>query len=134
MSYKFATLGILLLVISTGVLSACSAQLSNSQTESSSQTTTQQADSIMANSVIEIRQLQFAPQTITVKPGEVVAVNNRDSIEHTVTSTQTGAFDTGLIAPGKTVTFAAPLEPGTYEYFCSQHPEMKAKLVVKEGL
>ena len=79
---------------------------------------------------LTIQNFAFHPSTMTVKAGAVVTVTNADSTAHTVTATGAKAFDTGTIAPGRTVTFTAPKSPGSYPYICTLHPFMKGTLTV----
>jgi plastocyanin len=67
---------------------------------------------------------------LTVSPGATVTVMNTDAADHTVTADSAGTFDVQAPA-GKTVTFTAPTQPGTYDYHCSIHPNMHGKLIVK---
>lgn len=78
---------------------------------------------------IVIQNFAFSPASITVTPGETVSVTNKDAASHTVTS-DTGAFDTGLVGTNQTVTFKAPSKPGSYPYHCTVHTFMKGMLVV----
>ncbi|MFE5934141.1 cupredoxin domain-containing protein [Streptomyces sp. NPDC056470] len=79
---------------------------------------------------IAIRGFAFHPADLKVRPGATVTVANEDSVPHTVTATGSDAFDTGEIAGGRSATFTAPDKPGTYPFFCSIHPNMKATLTV----
>ncbi|MEU3750161.1 cupredoxin domain-containing protein [Streptomyces narbonensis] len=79
---------------------------------------------------ITIRGFAFQPADLKVRPGTTVTVVNEDSASHTVTATGSDAFDTGEIAGGRSATFTAPDKPGTYPFFCSIHPNMKATLTV----
>ena len=60
---------------------------------------------------------------ITVAPGQLITVTNADGAPHTVTA-DNGAFDVSVPAMS-TVTFHAPMAPGSYVYHCSVHPMMK---------
>jgi plastocyanin len=71
----------------------------------------------------------FHSATMTVAPGAQVKFTNRDQTSHTATS-NSGAFDTGTIAPGGSRTVVLK-RPGTYIYLCQFHAFMKATLVVK---
>jgi plastocyanin len=53
---------------------------------------------------------------------------NSDSFPHTATAA--GKFDTGPIAPGKSVSKKMD-QAGEFDYVCSIHPTMKGKVVVK---
>ncbi|WUH94887.1 cupredoxin domain-containing protein [Streptomyces sp. NBC_00433] len=79
---------------------------------------------------IDIKDFAFNPSSLTVRAGAVVTVTNSDSTTHTVTATGAKAFDTGDIAPGRTMTFTAPSKTGSYPYICTIHPFMKGTLTV----
>ena len=66
----------------------------------------------------------------SVPAGAQISVTNNDSVGHTVTADSGDAFDVS-VAPGATVTFAAPDKPGTYAFHCTPHPNMTSSLVVK---
>lgn len=84
-----------------------------------------------AASTLTIQNFAFHPANLTVAPGTVVTVTNADSTAHTVTASGTKPFDTGTIAPGRTVTFTAPKAAGSYPYTCTIHPFMKGLLTVR---
>lgn len=78
----------------------------------------------------------FGPNNLTVRAGETVTFVNSDFVLHTATSiasqddpTPDGVFDTGLLNNGESaeVTFD---EAGTYDYFCSIHPQMRGTITV----
>jgi plastocyanin len=80
----------------------------------------------------------YDPDTITVKAGDTIAVENEDSTPHTVTNGEDATdpnmgklFDTSIINAGdssKIVT--TDLKPGEYPFFCSVHPYQMGTLVV----
>jgi plastocyanin len=81
---------------------------------------------------LTVQSFAFHPSTLPVAAGSVVTVTNADQTAHTVTAAGTGgSFDTGTIAPGRTVTFTAPKSAGTYPYACTIHPFMKGTLIVR---
>lgn len=77
---------------------------------------------------ISIVDFAFSPSSMTITAGTTVTWVNQGAAVHTATS-DTGAFDTGQIAPGQSasVTFDTP---GTYTYYCAIHPNMTATIVV----
>src|SRR5919199_3905591 len=76
----------------------------------------------------------YDPDPVSVKKGEGVEWTNQDNVPHTVTSKQAGAFDSSIINAGaKWLLNTARLQPAQYEYYCSIHPFMGAKLVVTNG-
>jgi plastocyanin len=79
---------------------------------------------------IQIKNYAFAPASATVAVGTKVTWVNEDSVPHTVTSKSGPAsFDSGQIAPG--ASYSAIFEtPGTYSYYCIDHPQMTATITV----
>jgi len=77
---------------------------------------------------VHIDNFVFVPVQLTVKVGQTVTWTNRDDIPHTVVSD--GAFKSKAMDTDEkfSYTFA---KPGTYNYFCSIHPKMIGKVVVK---
>ena len=80
-------------------------------------------------SSVTIKNLNYLKPKLEITAGTTVVWTNNDAVPHTVTATDR-SFDSGLIQPGKTYrrTFT---RPGTYNYFCTPHPFMKATVVVK---
>jgi plastocyanin len=81
----------------------------------------------------------YDPDPLTVKVGDTIAVNNKDTAPHTVTSGKDATdpnmgklFDTSIINAGdsgKIVTTG--MKPGEYPFHCSVHPYMKGTLTVQ---
>jgi plastocyanin len=82
-----------------------------------------------AETEVTIDNFTFAPERITVKAGTIVTWINRDDIPHTVTSA-TRVFKSKALDTDDKFSFTFTT-PGTYEYFCSLHPHMKATIVVE---
>ena len=78
---------------------------------------------------VAIDNFAFSPQVIVVAPGTTVTWTNGDEDPHTVVandkSFHSAAMDTD---ESYSVTFS---KPGEYAYFCSLHPHMTGKVVVK---
>ena len=79
-------------------------------------------------SQVTIANFQFQPTSLTVHAGDTVAWENKDIVPHTVTDSG-GTFDSGSIAPGG--SWSLKTTPGSYQYVCTLHPNMKATLIVK---
>ena len=77
---------------------------------------------------VSIANFAFNPSSITVHPGESVTWSNDDGSPHALVFND-GVGGTVSLSPGQsfTRTFA---KAGTYEYSCSFHPYMTAKVVV----
>jgi plastocyanin len=78
---------------------------------------------------VEVKEFKFEPASITVAPGTVVTWRNGDEELHTITSTD-GLFKSSALenAGSFSYTFA---KPGTYHYFCTIHPHMRADIIVR---
>jgi amicyanin len=80
---------------------------------------------------IEIKAHAFGTPEVTVRPGTTVTWVNHDDDVHTVTSTADVFKSPGLDTnESYSYTFATP---GTYTYFCTLHPLMTGKVVVRSG-
>jgi amicyanin len=82
-----------------------------------------------ASGSVTIADFSFTPATITVNAGDTVTWNNNGPTPHSATSTN-GAFDTGILRKGQSGSHTFD-EAGTYSYFCTPHPYMKATVVVQ---
>jgi len=78
---------------------------------------------------VKIDNFSFSPQVLTVAPGTKVTWVNQDDIPHTVVST-TDVFKSKALDTDDKFSFTFD-KPGTYEYFCSIHPKMTGKVIVK---
>lgn len=81
-----------------------------------------------ANEVF-IQSFAFNPETITVTVNTTITWTNKDAVAHTVTS-DIGIFDSGTINSNATYTHQFTVA-GTYNYHCTIHPTMLAKVVVQ---
>ena len=69
----------------------------------------------------------FSPSTLTVDIGDQVTFVNEHDDPHTATGS---GFDTGVIAPGETVTVTMD-EAGVFAFTCEFHPEMVGSISVR---
>jgi len=82
-----------------------------------------------ATAEVKIDNFSFGPQTLTVAAGTTVTWTNRDDIPHTVVADDKSFKSKVLDTDEKfSYTFA---KAGTYPYFCSIHPKMTGKVVVR---
>jgi plastocyanin len=79
-----------------------------------------------AGSTVKMAGLAFAPGTLTVARGSTVVFDNDDTAPHTVTA-RSGGVDSGVLDPGR--QFSTIVTDG-FDYFCSIHPSMTAKIAV----
>ena len=96
------------------------------------------ADVIMPTKVsrpgCDIKDICYIPSTIVVEKGKSITWVNEDSSFHSVTSgfygEPTGLFDSGYLDPYQSYTLSFD-KFGTYDYFCTLHPWMKAQVIVE---
>lgn len=78
---------------------------------------------------VNIDNFSFGPDTINVPVGATVTWKNRDDVPHTVVSTD-GVFKSKVRDTDETFTYTFS-KPGSYSYFCSIHPKMVGKVIVR---
>ena len=112
--------------------------------ETNSEKTTVKVEEIIKADVIipikvsrpgcDIEDICYIPSNIVVEKGKSVTWVNEDSSFHSVTSgfygEPTGLFDSGYLDPYQFYTLSFD-EFGTYDYFCTLHPWMKAQVIVE---
>ena len=80
---------------------------------------------------IGINNFTFVPGSITVPVGSTVTWVNHDEEPHTVVNRgATRLFKSAALDTDDKFAFKFE-QPGTYEYFCSVHPNMQATIVVQ---
>jgi cytochrome c oxidase subunit II len=117
---------------STNDTSASSPSASTAATTAAATLTIPQGASVQGNP-------SYDPDPITVKVGDTIAVENKDTTPHTVTNGKDATdpnmgklFDTSIINAGDSAdVVTADLKPGEYSFFCSVHPYMTGSLTVQ---
>jgi plastocyanin len=89
----------------------------------------QATDQKMGAHEVSIDNFSFAPMEMTIPAGSQVTWINKDDVPHTVVSVD-HQFKSKALDTDEKFSFTFP-NPGTYEYFCSVHPKMTGKIVVK---
>lgn len=80
---------------------------------------------------VTIDNFTYGPRQLTVSPGTRVTWVNRDDVPHTVTSlTKPRLLDSKALDSDESFSFTF-VNPGTYDYFCTIHPKMTGKIIVK---
>jgi plastocyanin len=82
-----------------------------------------------ANPEVKIDNFSFGPQELTVAVGTTVTWTNRDDIPHTVVSSD-GVFKSKVRDTDEKFSYTFT-KAGTYPYYCSVHPKMTGKVVVR---
>jgi plastocyanin len=71
--------------------------------------------------------LVFAPAEVSARVGDTIEWINKDVFAHTATA-RNGDFD--VMMPPKKTVMSVLKKPGTIEYYCRFHPNMKAVLTI----
>ena len=74
---------------------------------------------------VEIRDMKFVPQDITVKKGDTIVWVNNDMVAHDITEETSKAWSSGPLPAGKSWKLAVT---DAANYYCSIHAVMKGKI------
>jgi len=77
---------------------------------------------------VEIKGFRFTPSLIKIKAGDTVRWTNQDKAPHDATGTGWATRTPLQTGESDSVKFDTP---GEYDYICSIHPSMKAKIIVE---
>ena len=78
---------------------------------------------------IAIDNFKFGVVSLEVAAGTTVTWTNRDDVPHTVVSS-TKVFKSPPLDTGEAFSYTFKSD-GTFEYYCSMHPRMTGKIIVK---
>jgi len=84
-----------------------------------------------APATVKIDNFVFGPEAITVTVGTTVTWINQDDIPHTVVANDK-SFKSKVMDTDERFSFTFT-KPGEFGYFCSLHPHMTGKVIVKAG-
>jgi len=87
------------------------------------------APATVTPATVTIDNFAFMQPTITVAAGTTVTWTNNDDIPHTVRAVD-GSFHSAALDSADHYSFTFT-KPGVYSYFCSLHPKMVGKVIVK---
>lgn len=74
---------------------------------------------------VEIKDMKFVPDTVTVNKGDTVMWINQDMVAHDVTEENSGIWRSGRLESGASWKLAVQDEAN---YFCSIHAVMKGRI------
>ena len=95
-----------------------------------SDSTSSESTASASTQAVTIQDYVYKPARITVAKGTTIDFTNKDSTAHTVTSTDSGIFESGSIPPGKTGSITLN-KTGTFTFYCAFHPFMKGTVSVE---
>ncbi len=78
---------------------------------------------------VKIDNFSFSPRTLTVPAGATVTWINQDEAPHNVADVDK-KFKSRILDTGESFSYRFDT-PGTYNYFCSIHPHVRGKVIVK---
>ena len=79
---------------------------------------------------VQIQTFAFNPSSLKIKTGDTVIWTNKDNTLHTITSNSGTELNSGNLDKGQIYSYKFTTA-GTYEYHCTYHPSMKAKIIVE---
>jgi plastocyanin len=77
---------------------------------------------------VEIKDMKFVPDTVTVNKGDTILWLNKDMVAHDVTEQGSKAWSSSIIPAGQSWKMA--VADGA-DYYCSIHVVMKGKIEIK---
>ena len=78
---------------------------------------------------VSMKNIQFAPKSVTAKVGQTIKWTNNDSVDHNVTAKSGATFKSSNFGQGGTYSFK-PTKAGTITYVCTIHPGMDGTIIV----
>ena len=79
---------------------------------------------------VKIDNFSFTPRILTVPAGATVTWVNQDDVPHTVVSSEGKTLKSPVLDTDDKYSFTFA-KAGSYPYYCSIHPRMVAKVVVR---
>jgi plastocyanin len=79
---------------------------------------------------VAIDNFSFSPNTLTLSVGGTVTWTNHDNVPHVVSSADDQFKKSPLLKTGQSFSHSFATR-GTYNYFCSIHPRMTGRIIVK---
>ena len=83
-----------------------------------------------ASNEVTIDNFSYHPDTLTVATGTTVTWINRDDVPHTVLSTDKKALVSPALDTDEKFSYTFNIA-GTNAYYCSVHPHMKGRIIVR---
>ena len=120
------------LVAGCGSSSSSSSNSSSASTPAAAPATSTPAATPAAGGgavAVSMKNIQFAPTSVTAKVGQTVKWTNDDSVDHNVTAKSGATFKSSNFGQGGTYSFKAA-KAGTISYVCTIHPGMVGTIIV----
>jgi plastocyanin len=123
-------IGLLMLAVFALAAAGCGSSSDNTSSTPSAPASTGPSSTASSGGgktvTIDMKDIQFAPTSQTVKVGQTVKWVNEDDVPHNVKG---GPLNSKTFGKGGSYTFT-PKKAETISYVCTIHPNMKATLTV----
>lgn len=101
-----------------------------SSTRGKDSQTRESAAAIATRTEVAIDNFSFSPNTLTLSAGATVTWVNHDKVPHVVSGAKNQFKRSTALKTGQSFSHTF-VTAGTYYYFCSIHPRMIGKIIVK---
>ena len=132
MLFRFSQSAVVLVsLLLTAFVGGCDTRRASADADKEAQGALEASPDKAPTSQVIIDHFAYTPATLTVSAGTKVAWVNHDDVPHTVTSSKKPhILDSPPLDTDDTFSFEFKT-PGTYDYYCTLHPKMKAQITVK---
>jgi plastocyanin len=87
-------------------------------------------EAVAEATLVDIKDLTYVPDSVEIPVGATVTWTNSDTVPHTATAQDRGVLQSGTLNPGDNYSQTFD-QPGTFDYFCEFHANMKGTIVVQ---
>jgi plastocyanin len=104
--------------------------LSGDSGEAADSTAAGDSEAVADAMMVDIKNLAYVPDSVEIPVGGTVTWTNSDTVPHTATAKEREALQSGTLNPGDSYSQTFD-QPGTFDYFCEFHANMKGTIVVQ---
>jgi len=87
-------------------------------------------EAVVDTTTVDIKNLAYVPDSLEIPVGATVTWTNSDTVPHTATARDHEALQSGTLNPGDSYSQTFD-QPGTFDYFCEFHANMKGTIIVQ---
>jgi plastocyanin len=114
----------------TGVTVYLAEGLSGAATQSTGAAASADTAAVADATMVEIKDFTYVPASLEIPIGTTVTWTNSDAAPHTATAQDREALQSGTLTQGESYSQTFD-QPGTFDYFCEFHANMKGTIVVQ---
>jgi len=116
----------LLVFASMIFFSGCSSSSSSEETNTPAEVPEEKSPPVLY--IVQIEQMKFFPENISVHRGDTIMWMNNDMVAHDITEEKSKAWSSSLLQPGK---YWKLIADSSADYYCSIHQVMKGSFKVQ---